>query len=351
MMIVQEEREAQETRDTGTMERIIKRERWPGEYVGGQRVQSVPLVTPGQQVPANQPVLRLERRTTTNSQELSSVERRDEVVPAGLDGRVLGITPRGGVLIESYASVVPGVVGFGNQVTGVLTTMHVRDENGISGEMSKLPAGAILAIPEPLTFTVLRRAIISGVVGIIGSSIAFGDLEGFLQNDLLSLLESMNVEHAHLPALTLMLTEGVGQIPMATDTLEMLQRHQGAIVLLSGMTSTRYHITPELLISSQYDKQEHSSQQEREETKEREEAKDTEDTEDTEDTGHHSFSVGTRVRVMCGNQEGATGTIEYFFMHEQLFPSGIMSRAVRLRLDNGTLLMVPLIHIQRLDYT
>ena len=344
-MMVQE---AQQTRNTGAMERIIKRERWPGEYVGGQRIQCVPLVTPGQRVPANQPVLRLERRGASNSQELSSIERRDEVVPAGLEGRVLGITPRGGILIESYAHVVSGVVGFGNQVTGVLTNMHVRDENGISGEMSKLPAGAILAIPEPLTFTILRRAIISGVIGIIGSSIALADLEGFLQNDLLSLLESPNIEQAHLPALTLMLTEGVGQKPMAAETFEMLQRHQSAIVLLSGMTSTHYHISPELLISSQQDIQEHSIHQEIEGAKG---AKGTKGIERAEETGHHSLSIGARVRVVCGTQEGAIGKIEYFFMHEQLFPSGIMSRAVRLRLDNGSLLMVPLIHIQHLDYT
>lgn len=322
---------AQETRNTGAMERIIKRERWPGEYIGGQRVQCVPQVAPGQHVPANQSIARLERQSS-NSQELSVSERRDEVIVAGLDGHVLGITPRGGVFIESRASVVAGVLGVGNQVAGVLTTMHVRDESGISGEMSKLPAGAILAIPEPLTFTVLRRAVISGVIGIIGSSIALSDLEGFIRTDLLSLLESTNVElaQAHMPSLTLMLTEGVGQIAMATDTFEMLERHQGAIVLLSGLTSTRYHITPEVIMSStEQSIREHSLQEETAQT-------------------HSSLSVGTRVRVVCGTQEGATGTIEYFFMHEQLFPSGVMSRAVRLRLDNGALLMVPLIHVQRL---
>ena len=335
-MVGMVELEAQETRDTGAMERIIKKERWPGEYVGGQHVQCVPLVTPGQYVPANQPVARLERRTSS-SQELIGNERRDEVIMAGLDGQVLGITPRGGVLIESRASVVSGVLGVGNQVAGILTPMHVHDENGISGEMSKLPTGAILAIPEPLTFTVLRRAVISGVIGIIGSSIALSDLEGFLHTDLLSLLDSTNVEsaQAHVPSLTLMLTEGIGQsgqIPMAADTFDLLQRHRGAIVLLSGLTSTRYHITPEVVISAteQQSIQEQSPQRETIQT-------------------HSSLSVGTRVRVVCGTQEGATGIIEYFFMHEQLFPSGVMSRAVRLRLDNGTLLMVPLIHVQRLD--
>lgn len=324
-----------ETRNTGAMYRIIKRERWPGEYVGGQHVQCVPLVTLGQSIQANQPVLRLERKSTSISQDLSASERRDEVVPAGLDGRVLGITPRGGVLIESQAHVIPGVLGVGNQVAGVLTTMHVRDESGISGEMSKLPAGAILAIPEPLTFTVLRRAIISGVTGIISGSIALGDLEGFLHVDLLSLLESTNIEQvqAHVPAMTLMLTEGIGTIPMAAHTFETLQRHQGAIVLLFGTTSTRYHLLPEMLISiSQQVGQEYSSQEKT----------------DVEQT-HQSLSVGTRVRVVCGTQEGAIGQIEYFFMHEQLFPSGVMSRAVRLRLDNGKPLMVPLIHVQRIE--
>lgn len=330
-MVGMVELEVHEIRNTGAMERIIKRERWPGEVVGGQRVQCVPLVTPGQHVPANQPIARLERQLSP-VQALSGSERRDEVVMAGLNGHVLGITPRGGVFIESHATVVSGALGVGNQVAGILATMHVRDESGISGEMSKLPTGAILVIPEPLTFTVLRRAVISGVIGIIGSSIVLSDLEGFVRTDLLSLLASTNMEsaQAHMPSLTLMLTEGIGQIPMAADTFEVLQRHQGEIALLSGLTSTRYHITPEVLISSseQQSIQGYSLQKE---------------------TEHQSLGIGTRVRVVCGTQEGAAGTIEYFFMHEQVFPSGVMSRAVRLRLDDGTLLMVPLIHVQRLD--
>lgn len=330
---VQETREAKGTGSTA--ERIIQRERWPGAYVGGQRVQCVPLVTSGQVVAANQPILRLEYAPSFEGQKVSGSERHDETVLAGLAGHVLGTTARGGVLLESHANVIAGALGVGNQIAGVLTTMHVQDEAGMSGAMSKLPAGAILAIPEPLTFAVLRRAIISGVAGIIGGSIALSDLEGFLHVDLLSLIDSTNIEQAqvHMPAMTIMLTEGIGHIPMPAPLFAMLEQNQATCVLLSGMTSTRYHLLPELLISASPQKGQEKRFLEKTEEEKR----------------HQSLKIGTRVRVTCGTQQGTTGRLEYFFLHEQLFPSGIMSRAIRLRLDSGDSLMVPLIHVEPIE--
>jgi hypothetical protein len=315
-----------------TMQQIIQRERWPGEYITGpsgvQRVQCVPLVTAGQQVQPDQPVMRLERLSALDIPGGGErVVGRDEVAPAGLFGRVVRTTARGGVLVESLATVLQGTLGVGNQIAGILTPVNMEDESSIGGVLSKLPAGAILAIPQPLTFAILRRAIISGVGGIIGGSVALSDLEGFLHADLLSILNSTNIEQAQgqLPAMTLILTEGIGQTPMAAATFELLQQHAGSFVLASGVTSTRHNLMPEVVISSP--QQADVSRQ-------------------SEPSKYASLNVGTRVRVTCGEQQGATGIIEYFFLHEQLFTSGVRSRAVRLYLDSGASLMLPLTHVQ-----
>ena len=50
-----------------------------------------------------------------------------------------------------------------------------------------------------------------------------------------------------------------------------------------------------------------------------------------------------------GDHEGAIGTIDYLYSHQQVFSSGILARSARLRLENGSLLTVPLSLIERVS--
>ena len=154
-----------------------------------------------------------------------------ETIPAGLNGRVVEITRRGGVVIESRVAAVEGAIGAGNQVAGVLTMWQAGS--------GSIPPGAILVVPGPLNFVMLRQAMNSGIAGIVASSIALRDLEGFLQTDLVHLLASVDVDlaQAHLPSMTILLTEGLGTIAMPVRTVNLLSRYQGSIALLAGATS------------------------------------------------------------------------------------------------------------------
>src|SRR5579863_1702917 len=246
---------------------LIRRERWPG----GNTDQGIPLVSPGQYVVPDQPILRIERAepvesmptiphlpllsvaNASPSQERGAGENDSgmqlrqggETFPAGLRGRVMSITPRGGVMIESRAAVVQGVLGAGNQVVGVLTMWRTP----LVGATTTLaiPPGALLVVPGPVSFALLRQASISGVVGLIASSVALRDLEGFLQTDVLRLLNSADVEmaQAKLPKMSLLFTEGSGNIAMPARTINLLSHYQGSIALLSGATSVKQKVLPE----------------------------------------------------------------------------------------------------------
>jgi len=317
---------------------VVRRERWPG----GQRVKAIPLVQPGQEVLPDQPVLRFARElqqealqsaarlslpsagTGTNVKEMpSGASNAAETIPAGLHGQVVSITPRGGVVIESRAAVVQGTLGAGNQVAGILTIWP-----GPGRMQHPIPAAAILVVPGPLNFTLLRQAASSGVAGIVASSISLRDLEGFLRTDLIQLIDTENAEQAQmrLPPFTLLLTEGLGGAAMPARILNLLSQYQGAIVLLSGATSTRQRIFPELIISLPINE--------------------TQDWHPLQ--ADPSPTLGALVRVCSGEQEGTTGTIDYLFAYEQTFKSGIRARAVRLRLEDNSLLVVPLTLIERI---
>ncbi len=296
---------------------IVRKERWPGGYKSGSIARGVPLVYLGEEVSPDRPVLRMEQRAVPEEPS------QDEIVPAGMYGRVVDITWRGGVVIEGRAAVVRGALGAGNQVVGVLSI--------VQGEtMSRqLPAGAILVVPGPLNFTMLRQAINAGVTGIVAGSIRVGDLEGFLRTDLIQLIDRMDVEQAqaYLPAMTLLLTEGLGTASMALPVLNVLSQYQGSIVLLSGVTSVRRGTFPELVISLSPQETQRNWRPVQPDL---------------------TLTLGAQVRVCGGEHEGAIGIVDYFFTYEQVFSSGIRSRAVRLHLDDGSLLVVPTVLAQRI---
>jgi hypothetical protein len=317
----------------------VRRERWPGGY----NTKGTPLVRPGQEVLPDQPVLRLEHSgqeqredPSASSQTGEAVQRvRDsdyavatatqtDTIPAGLRGRVVDITRRGGVIIEGRATVVRGVIGVGNQVAGVLTMW----QSGRLERAGSIPAGAILVVPGPVNFAFLHQALLSGISGMIASSIELHDLEGFLRADLISLLNSSDLARVqnYLPPITLCLTEGLGTLMMPVRAINLLSQYQGTIALLSGTTSLRHDIRPDLVISQE------------------------------EQVGlqpvqpDQAFIMGAQVRICSGAYEGKTGVIDYFFRYQQVFSSGMRERAVRIRCEDGSTLVVPLAMLEPVNW-
>ena len=317
----------------------VRRERWPG----GDDIRCVPLVQPGTLVEAAQPVMRVERleiaKITSTVPRLSlpmseietppgQVHTRAKIstIPAGLRGRVIAHSERGGVVIESLAALVAGTLGAGRQVAGPLTIWQAP------GSMDCPPAmlsGSLLVVPGPLNLAILQQALNSGLGGVIASSISSSDLEVFLHADLIDLLNYSRPELllAHLPPLTILLTEGLGTVAMPVRTIDLLTSFQGRTALLSGATSLSARIYPELVIS----------------------LTEAEVKEATRPAGPDTeLRPGALVRVCSGSYEGVIGVINYLFTHQQLFPSGVRERAARIQLEDGSLLVVPLPVLERI---
>ena len=304
----------------------VRRERWPG----GEWRSALPLVTPGQDILPDQPVMRLLRKKPvppTNSyagQGLNEAAGGEiATIPAGLCGNVVDITGRGGVIIESRVAAVPGLLGAGRQVAGPLIFWP-----GEHVSRHVIPPGAILIVPGPINLALLSHALVSEVQGVVAGSITLPDLEGFLHADMLQLLTKPNVEQAqeHLPPLTLLLTEGIGQHPMPEHTLSLLQRYEGSLALLSGATSIRADTWPELLISlSEEDARPWHP-----------------------DEPMYALIPGAVVRVCSGEYDGAIGVVDALLTYEWTFPSGVRARAARLSLDDSKRIVVPVALIERI---
>lgn len=320
---------------------FVRKERWPGNY----KMAGIPtpLVSPGQDVVPNQPILRWPDAATlavaagSHHPLTPLLPASQETILAGLHGRVLEITNRGGVVIESHATVIQGVIGVGGQVAGTLTLWHSDSPNS----RQTIPPGAILVVPGPLSFMLLRQTIASGIVGIVSSSIALRDLEGFLHVDLIAFLREERTEQRlllqqHFPRLTLFFTQGLAldrrgsslSLPgMPANLLNTLSHYEGSIAVLSGETSFRNGIVPELIISLPSNDSQFASPAVQPST---------------------LLIHGAQVRVYGGEHQGTTGTIDYLFGYEQKFPSGLSTSAARLRLEDGSFLVVPLFSLERI---
>jgi hypothetical protein len=230
------------------------------------------------------------------------------------------------VIIEGQAAIVSGALGAGRQVAGPLVIWRVQNSYKPAPHM---PSGAILVVPGSLNLAMLQQAISSGIAGVVASSISSRDFESFVHSNLVDILHSTNTELllSRLPPLTVMLTEGLGTMTMPVRTLDLLDKHQGKIVLLSGATSLSSGVYPELVISLTLAEQRESPLALKPET---------------------DLIVGALVRVCSGSYEGAIGAIDYLFSHDQRFPSGVRERAARIRLEDGSLLVVPLPVLKRI---
>jgi hypothetical protein len=324
---------------------LIRRERWPGGY----KSRAIPLVKRGQDVLPDQPVLRMKQLESIeevmtiphlslpsimdapggdNYYRRNGIAAGDEILPAGLRGRVVDITHRGGVIIESCAAVLQGVIGAGKQVAGVLTMW--QGSATVQQGQAAIPPGALLIVPGPVNFAMLRQAMISGVAGVIASSVSSRDLEGFLHVDLVRLIDSVDIDltQAYLPHITILLTEGLGTLAMPTRTMNLLSHYQGSIALLAGTTSIRQNIFPELVISLPVAEVEQHWQPVQPDP---------------------TLKIGVQVRVYSGEYEGAIGIVDYLYSHQQIFSSGIRARSVRLQLENGSSITVPVALIERIS--
>ena len=341
---------------------LIRRERWPGGY----KTRGSALVYPGQEVQADQPVIRLEMPdSATSVSEFPSsisptsppasqlagfhaaqknihpnVQQINGIILAGMRGRVVDITRRGGVIIETRAAIIQGTIGAGNQVAGILTIWNSSSRfqlpsavpgNTSVGATPSLPitTPTILVVPGPLNFAMLRQAMNLGVAGIVASSISSRDLEGFLGTNLIALINSIDIElaYAPLPPLTLLLTEGLGTVAMPPRTINLLSQYQGSMALLSGMTFIRQSIFPELIISLPVQEIQHNWRLIQPDP---------------------TLIVGSQVRICSGSYEGAIGEIVYLYIYKQTFASGVRGRAARVRLKDGSTLIMPLYLLERI---
>jgi len=166
-------------------------------------------------------------------------------VDAYIDGKVIEVIEKEGVVIEAYATFIQGIFGVGGETTGELQVVAKTPEASIKPEDLKAEhKDKIIVGGSTIYYDVIQKALDIGVRGIIVGGICDSDINKLLGYDLgvaITGSEDINI--------TLIITEGFGQIDMAQKTFEILKTREGSVASINGATQIRAGVVrPEIII-------------------------------------------------------------------------------------------------------
>lgn len=238
---------------------------------------------------------------------------------AHIHGRVTKLIPQEGVIIETSATFVQGLMGVGGERHGELqvavsSPAEVLDSHNITADMT----GKIIVGGSLVTLSALQKAQRLGVVGLITGGIHDLELGEFLGYDLgLAITGQENI------SLSIIVTEGIGQIAMSDKTFELLSSLQGKIASINGTTHIRSGvIRPEIVIPNDIDF--------------------------PDEKGEAKLQVGANVRIVRNPHFGRKGRIIGLPEDSQLAPSEVVYKVALLELDDGAQLLLPLANLELL---
>ena len=166
-------------------------------------------------------------------------------VKAYIESKVIEVIPKEGVVVEAWAAYAQGIFGIGGETHGPLSMACDSPGEPLSPEkISAEYRGHVIVGGSIVTAAALKKAIDNGVKAIVVGGFDDQDLRNFLGYDL-----GVAITGSEQKGITLVITEGFGEIPMAERTFNLLKRYVGREVCVNGATQIRAGvIRPEVVI-------------------------------------------------------------------------------------------------------
>jgi hypothetical protein len=237
---------------------------------------------------------------------------------AYISGRIVEVIPNLGVVIETPAAFVQGILGIGGERHGELMTIAAPDEVLTPNMIGNNCAGKVLMGGSLVTAEFLRKAEEAGVKGVITGGIDSGELTNYLEYQM-----GVAITGNEDIGLTCIITEGFGAMAMASRTYNLLKGLEGMLTSINGATQIRAGvIRPEIIVP----------------------LKETSDAAlkmDEEDVLADGMYPGTRVRIIRQPYFGAIGTIHSLPVELQQLESESYVRVMVVDLDEGSQVTIP----------
>lgn len=250
-------------------------------------------------------------------------------ISAYVDGKVIAVKPQEGVTVETTGTFIQGIFGIGGETSGELK-LAVTGPNEILDESKILPEhqNKILVGGSLLTAAAFHKARQLGVRGVIVGGFHDKDLRAILGYDL-----GVAITGAEALGITLVMTEGFGQIAMADKTFGLLKKREGRKTSISGATQIRAGvIRPEVIIPLSIEEQKSAGLM---------------------DSGAKQQNVGTSegdaVRCIREPYFGRIAKVKRLIAEPQIVESETKVRTLEVEFADGTTAVVPRANIEMIE--
>ena len=246
-------------------------------------------------------------------------------VIAYLDGEITEIVKNEGIVVRTTGSFIQGIFGIGGETIGELK-MVVDDPGKIltEKEINKEHAHKIIVGGSMVTYEALLKARNVGVKGIVVGGIEDQDLKKFMGYDI-----GVAITGSEQVGLTLIATEGFGQLCMAQRTFRLLQSLEGKKASINGATQIRAGVMRPEVIVPQVD------------------AKSQKKTADIS-TGT-GLDIGMAVRIIRNPHFGAIGTVKDLPVKLANIETEAHVRVLTVQLENNETITLPRANVEIIE--
>ncbi|MDA1190501.1 MAG: hypothetical protein O3A46_02320 [Candidatus Poribacteria bacterium] len=243
-------------------------------------------------------------------------------VTAYVRGKVAEVLEGEGVVVETYATFVQGILGIGGETIGEIVVVVESPSAPLTEDrISSEHRGKVVVGGGRIESRAVRKAIEVGAVGIVGGGIDDADLRELLGYEL-----GVAITGTEQLGVTLIVTEGFGDIAMAQRTFRLLQRHAGQLASINGATQIRAGVLrPEIVIPQ-------------------DRIGETSDA-----AGSTALQVGAPVRVIREPHFGHVGEVVALPVELHVIETEARVRVVTVALENGEQVTLPRANIELIE--
>ncbi len=246
-------------------------------------------------------------------------------VKAYVTGEVVEVFENEGVAVSTWSSFVQGIFGIGGETHGEIKIVVDSNDTVLTDkQIDESCKGKVIVGGSMVTADAIKQAIKIKAAGIIIGGFDDKDLRDFLGYDI-----GVAITGSEEIGITLVVTEGFGQINMAQKTFDLLKRHEGQLACINGATQIRAGvIRPEAIIPFSGDL--HAKL----------------DASDFRETG---LDVGSPIRVIRHPYFGMLGKVTNLPPQLVELESGSKARILEVEFQDGLKAVVPRANVEMLE--
>ncbi len=166
-------------------------------------------------------------------------------IKAYLDGEVVEVFEREGVAVSTWGSFIQGIFGIGGETHGEIKVVVKDNTEVLTDKLIENDCkGKVIVGGSLVTADAIKKAVSVEAKGVVVGGFDDKDLRDFLGYDL-----GVAITGSEELGISLVVTEGFGQINMAEKTFSLLKSKEGKMACINGATQIRAGvIRPEVVI-------------------------------------------------------------------------------------------------------